>query len=159
MQRFAREMGKDVRGLTPTRCARSKRYNFPGNVRELENMIERAVALAGSRAIGLGDLPREVSGMAASTGPSLVTLPEEGCELDEVLGEVERRLMLEALERTGGVRKAAAKLLGITFRSLRYRLAKTRPRPRRHRLDARGVARSRVNPTQSCLPAQSNEYS
>jgi two-component system response regulator PilR (NtrC family) len=44
--------------------------------------------------------------------------------LDDVLGEVERRLILQALERTGGVRKAAAKLLGVTFRSLRYRLAK-----------------------------------
>jgi two-component system response regulator PilR (NtrC family) len=82
------------------------------------------VALAGTRAIGLGDLPREVSGMASATGPSLVTLPEEGCNLDEVMGEIERRLMLEALERTGGVRKAAAQLLGITFRSLRYRLEK-----------------------------------
>ncbi len=122
--RFAREMGKDVRGLTPDALRALERYHFPGNVRELENVIERAVALAGSRAIGLGDLPREVSGMASATGPSLVTLPEEGCNLDEVMGEIERRLMLEALERTGGVRKAAAQLLGITFRSLRYRLEK-----------------------------------
>ena len=124
VQRFAREMGKDVRGLTPDALRALERYSFPGNVRELENVIERAVALAGSRAIGLGDMPREVSGMAANTGPSLVTLPEEGCNLDEVMGEIERRLMLEALERTGGVRKAAARLLGITFRSLRYRLEK-----------------------------------
>jgi two-component system response regulator PilR (NtrC family) len=124
VQRFAKEMGKDVRGLTADALRALERYNFPGNVRELENVIERAVALAGSRAIGLGDLPREVSGMASNTGPSLITLPDEGCNLDEVMGEVERRLMLEALERTGGVRKAAAQLLGITFRSLRYRLEK-----------------------------------
>jgi two-component system response regulator PilR (NtrC family) len=124
VQRFAREMGKDVRGLTADALRALERYNFPGNVRELENVIERAVALAGSRAIGLGDLPREVSGMASAAGPNLITLPEEGCNLDEVMGEVERRLMLEALERTGGVRKAAAQLLGITFRSLRYRLEK-----------------------------------
>jgi two-component system response regulator PilR (NtrC family) len=129
LRRFAREMGKDVRGLTPDALRALERYNFPGNVRELENVIERAVALAGSRAIGLGDMPREVSGMSANTGPSLVTLPEEGCNLDEVMGEIERRLMLEALERTGGVRKTAAQLLGITFRSLRYRLQK-------HDLDA-----------------------
>ena len=50
--------------------------------------------------------------------------PPEGCLLDDVLNEVERRLILQALSRTGGVRKAAAKLLGVTFRSLRYRLAK-----------------------------------
>ncbi len=124
VQRFAREMGKDVRGLTPDALRALERYNFPGNVRELENVIERAVALAGSRAIGLGDMPREVSGMSSATGPSLVSLPDEGCNLDEVMGEIERRLMLEALERTGGVRKAAAQLLGITFRSLRYRLQK-----------------------------------
>jgi two-component system, NtrC family, response regulator PilR len=51
-------------------------------------------------------------------------LPEDGCKLDEVLGELERRLMLQALERTGGVKKRASKLLGFSFRSLRYRLAK-----------------------------------
>ena len=124
VQRFAREMGKDVRGLTPDALRALERYKFPGNVRELENVIERAVALAGSRAIGLGDMPREVSGLASAAGPNLVSLPEEGCNLDEVIGEIERRLMLEALERSGGVRKAAAQLLGITFRSLRYRLQK-----------------------------------
>jgi two-component system response regulator PilR (NtrC family) len=124
VQRFAREMSKDVRGLTPDALRALERYKFPGNVRELENVIERAVALAGSRAIGLGDMPREVSGLASAAGPNLVVLPEEGCNLDEVIGEIERRLMLEALERSGGVRKAAAQLLGITFRSLRYRLQK-----------------------------------
>jgi two-component system, NtrC family, response regulator PilR len=124
VQRFSSEMGKDVRVLTPDAMRALERYNFPGNVRELENIIERAVALAGSRAIGLGDLPREVSGMSASAGPALLSLPEEGCNLDEVMGEIERRLMLQALERTGGVRKTAAQLLGITFRSLRYRLEK-----------------------------------
>ena len=62
--------------------------------------------------------------MSAETAQRGVSLPVEGCNLDEVMGEIERRLMLEALERTGGVRKAAAQLLGITFRSLRYRLEK-----------------------------------
>lgn len=122
--RFASEMGKDVQSLTPDALRAVERYPFPGNVRELENMIERAVALAGSRAIGLGDLPPEVSGMSASQSPGLLALPDEGCHLDEVLGEVERRLLLQALERSGGVRKNAASLLGITFRSMRYRLAK-----------------------------------
>jgi two-component system response regulator PilR (NtrC family) len=124
VHRFAEEMGKDVVGVTPDALKALQRYPYPGNVRELENFIERAVALAGSRAIGLGDLPEEVSGMAAAPGPSLLQLPETGCELDEVINEVERRLLLEALERTGGVRKAAARLLGVTFRSLRYRLEK-----------------------------------
>jgi two-component system response regulator PilR (NtrC family) len=99
-------------------------YPFPGNVRELENMIERAVALATGPALGLGDLPAAVSGLSAGHAPLLTDLPPDGCALDEVLGEIERRLLLQALERTGGVRKAAAKLLGISFRSIRYRLAK-----------------------------------
>jgi two-component system response regulator PilR (NtrC family) len=56
--------------------------------------------------------------------PALVGLPEEGCNLDDVLGEVERRLLLQALERSGGGRGQAAKLLGVTLRSLRYRFQK-----------------------------------
>ena len=124
VERFAGEMGKEVIGFTNDALRALVKYPFPGNVRELENVIERAVALAGSRAIGLGDLPPEVSGTAGAPGPSLLSLPEDGCQLDEVMNEVERRLLLEALDRTGGVRKAAARLLGITFRSLRYRLDK-----------------------------------
>ena len=124
IQRFSREMGKDVRTLTPDALRALDGYAFPGNVRELENMMERAVALAGAPVIGLGDLPPEVVGLSSATSPHLVELPEEGCNLDDVLGEVERRLVLQALERSGGVRTRSAKLLGVTFRSLRYRLAK-----------------------------------
>jgi two-component system, NtrC family, response regulator PilR len=121
---FSAEMHKDVQGLTPDALRAIERYAFPGNVRELENVIERGVALAGARSIGLGDLPQEVSGMSAAQTHGLLELPAEGCNLDEVLGEAERRLILQALDKTGGIRKAAATLLGITFRSLRYRLAK-----------------------------------
>ena len=124
LRRFAGEMGKDVVGVGADAMRALEAYRFPGNVRELENLMERAIALAGSRMIGLGDLPREVSGMAASPTPALLALPPEGCNLDDVLGEAERRLLVSALERTGGLRTSAAKLLGITFRSLRYRLAK-----------------------------------
>jgi two-component system response regulator PilR (NtrC family) len=124
MRRFAQEMGKDILGFTPDAVRALQAYPFPGNVRELENVVERAVALAGARVIGLGDLPPELSGVAGAPTPALLTLPQEGTRLDDVLGEVERRLILAAMERTGGVRKRAAELLGITFRSLRYRLKK-----------------------------------
>jgi len=122
--RFAAEMGKDVAGFTTDALKALEQYTYPGNVRELENVIERAVALSGSRVIGLGDLPRELSGQAGAPTAELLSLPPAGLELDEVLNEIERRFLLEALERAGGVRKQAAKLLGVTFRSLRYRLAK-----------------------------------
>jgi two-component system, NtrC family, response regulator PilR len=124
VRHFAQELGKDVRSLTADAVRALDAYAFPGNVRELENMMERAVALASGPSIGLGDLPAAVSGLSARPAPFLADLPAEGCALDEVLGEVERRLILQALEKTGGVRKAAAKLLRVTFRSLRYRLAK-----------------------------------
>jgi two-component system response regulator PilR (NtrC family) len=124
LARCSGEQNKDIRGLAPDAVRALEAYAFPGNVRELENIVERAVALATGQIIGLGDLPREVSGLAAQPLPSLVGLPEEGCNLDDVIGEVERRLVLQALERSGGVRTQAAKLLGVTLRSLRYRLQK-----------------------------------
>lgn len=124
VQKFSAEMGKEIAGLTPDARRALERYPFPGNVRELENLIERAVALSSGRTIGLGDLPPQVSGLAGAPTPNLAELPSDGCDLEAVLGELERRLLLAALERTGGVRKHAATLLGVTFRSMRYRLKK-----------------------------------
>jgi two-component system response regulator PilR (NtrC family) len=124
VRRFADELGKEVRGLSPDARRAIDRHDFPGNVRELENMIERAVALCDGTNIGLGDLPEAVAGMTSLPTPLVTELPESGCNLDEVIGEVERRLMVQALERTQGVRVAAARLLGVTTRSFRYRLAK-----------------------------------
>lgn len=125
VKRFADEMGKDVRGLAPDVLRALTRYAFPGNVRELENLMERAVALASGPIIGMGEVPPEVSGVSGLPSPLLgSTIPDEGISIDEVLGELERRLILQALEKSHGVRTRAAKLLGVTFRSLRYRLDK-----------------------------------
>jgi two-component system response regulator PilR (NtrC family) len=124
LARCAAEQGKQIRGLSPDALRVLEGYGFPGNVRELENVIERAVALATGQTIGLGDLPHEVSGAAAQATPALVSLPDEGCNLEEILGEVERRMILQALDKSGGVRVQAARLLGVTLRSLRYRLQK-----------------------------------
>lgn len=96
---------------------------YPGNVRELENVVERAVALSLGPQIELLDLPTsELAVARTNTGAAL--LPEDGMDLDRFLSDSERSLLLQALERSGGGRTAAAKLLGMTFRSFRYRLAK-----------------------------------
>ena len=93
-------------------------YGFPGNVRELENILERALALTAGGEIGIEDLQlapkaqKEVQDM-----PALGNLP-----LQEYLDVVEKQAIMEALEKTRYNKTAAAKLLGITFRALRYRL-------------------------------------
>ncbi len=124
VQRFAIEHGKSIRGLAPDALRALLAHDFPGNVRELENAMERAVALSQGPTIGLGDLPPAVAGSVAAPATALLALPDGGCDLDRVVAEAERRLILQALERTAGVRTQAAKLLGVTFRSLRYRLGK-----------------------------------
>jgi len=124
LARCAAEHGKEIRGFSQDAARALDAYAFPGNVRELENIVERAVTLTSTPTIGLGDLPFEIAGATARPTPALLTLPAEGCQLDDVLGEFERRLILQAIERSDGVRSVAAKLLGVTMRSLRYRLQK-----------------------------------
>ncbi len=97
------------------------RQPYPGNVRELENVVERAVTLARGPRITLEDLPDGPARAPAS--PAQVEIGE-GFDIDAYLGEIEQQILNRALERTGGNRTEAAKLLGTTFRSLRYRLRK-----------------------------------
>jgi len=97
---------------------------YPGNVRELENAVERAATLAIGDTVTLDDLPHGTSDSTPAPAPSTIRLGPDGFDLDAYLGEIEKRALLEALERSGGVRKRAAELLKMTFRSFRYRLAK-----------------------------------
>jgi two-component system response regulator PilR (NtrC family) len=122
VDKHASELGKSVSGLADGAMERLLTYPFPGNVRELENVIERAVALARDSLIDVDALPPTV--IAAGEHGGSRRIPAEGVQLDELVNEFERGLLLEALERTGGVKKRAAQLLGVSFRSFRYRLEK-----------------------------------
>jgi two-component system response regulator PilR (NtrC family) len=122
LRRFSAEHRRTSR-LSTEAMRRLESYEFPGNVRELENIIERAVALSSSSLIGVSDLP-EVKTQKIMTAQPPAVLPAEGVDLDQIVSDYERTWVLRALEQTGGVRKRAALLLGISFRSLRYRLEK-----------------------------------
>ncbi|MDF1564924.1 MAG: sigma-54 dependent transcriptional regulator [Deltaproteobacteria bacterium] len=122
---LARHTGAD-RKLTLSRplLARLLDYRFPGNVRELENLMERAATLADGDEVTPDTLPAQVLQAAGRALGAVDKLPEEGMDLQAHLDAIELRLLQEALERCGGKKKAAAALLGLTFRSFRYRLKK-----------------------------------
>jgi DNA-binding NtrC family response regulator len=89
-------------------------YQWPGNVRQLENAIERAVALsAGRREIAVGDLPAEVQTTPETAETPFVEFPDDGLDLPAYLATIERDLIQRSLERTGGNRNKAAELLRI----------------------------------------------
>jgi len=113
---FAAKNGKTLRGFSREARDALLRYDYPGNVRELENLVERAVVLSRGDLIGRGDLPLTVEAPEASgEPPAQLTAAVEG---------LERRMIKNALARAGGVQTRAADLLGITERALRYKLKK-----------------------------------
>ncbi len=116
LERFARANGKAIRGLTREAREALLRYDYPGNVRELENIVERAVVLTRDEVIGLADLPLGVK-ESEKAGPEARTLPA-------AVEGLERQMIREALARAGGVQTRAAELLGISERVLRYKLRK-----------------------------------
>ena len=122
LARLAEGTGLAAAKLHPDALEKLKNYRFPGNVRELENMLERAYTLCEDDQITPGDLR-----LADASGPS-----NEGGEaslaqidnLEDYLEDIERKLIMQALEETRWNRTAAAQRLGLTFRSMRYRLKK-----------------------------------
>ena len=123
IEKYGTDLDQEVTGASPEAMERILAYRFPGNVRELENVIERAVALSREPVIQVDSLPPSLLDPPERGGANRI--PPEGIDLDAMVESYERSLLLEALDGpAGGVKKRAAQLLGISFRSLRYRLEK-----------------------------------
>ena len=131
VREFALEYQKPIRDLDPDATERVLGYPWPGNVRELRNAMEAAVALEELHTVTARSLPRSIGGGAEHTptyvsaaAPAPPELPEDGVNLESILVDIEREYLNAALRRTGGNKTRAAELLGLSFRSFRYRLAR-----------------------------------
>jgi two-component system response regulator PilR (NtrC family) len=114
---LARICGDHAPALSEAAMSALGSYSYPGNVRELENILERATALCVDGAVSIDDLQLAAPTIIAEDGIAM-----SGETLDDHMNRIERQLILEALAKTGFNRTAAARLLGVTFRSLRYRI-------------------------------------
>jgi len=128
IEKYSRELGKDVKKISAYAMDILGQYSFPGNVREFENIIERSVALEASNivlpeSLTLShfkmDLPRE--------DRRHIDLTPEGINLEKVMAEVERDYLIKAMEMANGSKQKAADLLGVSLDSLKYRLKKLNP--------------------------------
>ncbi|MCS6804291.1 MAG: sigma-54 dependent transcriptional regulator [Acidobacteriota bacterium] len=120
LAKHARAAHRRISGLTRSAMEALMNYGWPGNVRQLESVIERAILLCESDQIGQDDLPPELRQHQQERSAAIFKLPPDGVVLDEV----ERSLIVQAMQRTDGNITQAAKLLGISFRTLQYRLEK-----------------------------------
>lgn len=126
LAKYNEKLNKAIASISTEAMNILKGYNYPGNVRELENMIERTVALESGSTILPESLPPMVN---TSSGRKMassqeIEMGETGLDLDKVMGQLEKELLIKAIHTAGGVKKKAAKLLHISFRSMRYRIEK-----------------------------------
>ena len=118
LAKFAAEMGRKIRGIEPGAMRMLTEYHWPGNIRELENTMERAVLMAEGDRITADDLNLFFAGEGPELQDDTIRLPAQGIRLEDA----ERELIGQALERTGWVQKDAARLLGVSSRALNYKI-------------------------------------
>ncbi|MCD6288062.1 MAG: sigma-54-dependent Fis family transcriptional regulator [Candidatus Hydrogenedentes bacterium] len=124
LERCTERLGKTVSTISPEAMELLEKYRWPGNVRELQNIIERAVALCSGTVIEPNDIAEKVRNYIDVPTKGLMALPADGVNLEEQTEQIERTLIEQAMQRANYSQKRAAQLLGLTPRSLRYRLTK-----------------------------------
>ena len=125
LHKYNEQMGKEIAGISHQAMDLLQGHDWPGNIRELENVMERAVALEPTPSILPESLPSTIRGDAARVPASNAeALPESGFDLEAHVKEIERGYIAEALKKAGGVQVKAAELLGMSFRSFRYYVKK-----------------------------------
>jgi two-component system response regulator PilR (NtrC family) len=125
VRKYSADTGKKIEGISPEALELLLGYNFAGNVRELENMIERSITLETTPMIADRHIRSYLNERMVSKGiPPTLEIPEEGMDLNKVVEDLEKAFILKALEQTDGVKKKAAEILGMNFRAMRYKLAK-----------------------------------
>jgi two-component system response regulator PilR (NtrC family) len=125
LAKYTEQMGKSVTGISHDAMELLLQHEWPGNIRELENIIERAVALEATPSILVESLPPSIRGVhPRNGGPANEALPAAGFDLEAHVQNVERGYISQALQRAGGVQVKAAELLGMSFRSFRYYVKK-----------------------------------
>ena len=125
LKKYSEELNKNISKLSPEALQILLSYEYPGNVRELQNIIERAVALESSQELTPKNLNSYLSDSPLlKKGAMDIEIPNEGIDMEKMVEDLERTLLLKALDKTKGIKKKAAELLHINFRSMRYRLEK-----------------------------------
>jgi two-component system, NtrC family, response regulator PilR len=126
MTKYNEQMEKELTGISHDAMDLLVHHDWPGNIRELENVLERAVALEATPVILPDSLPLNIRGDStrAAAGAPIDGFPEAGFDLEAHVKEIERGYIAEALKRAGGVQVKAAELLGMSFRSFRYYVKK-----------------------------------
>ncbi len=124
VEEISESMEKQIDGISAEVKRALLNYSFPGNVRELENLMQRAVTLTQDSLIGMDVMPSHLQEDSFDEITQDLDVPEDGLDLEAMVEQLECRLIEKALDQTDGVKKEAAEKLGISFRSLRYRLDK-----------------------------------